>query len=425
MIVSPPFLPARAANTSEEIWLNAAMPAPASRLSDTQAHEGSFPLSHNLAWHNGMHIQAPQTNGVSLPARAIADGRVVFVNPPRASNAIATDAQNYNPFTRGGSTTPTPAWTDNGCVIIEHTTTIGANATAEVQVVFYSVYMHLSALGKTTPAGQTTRRDLQLNDPIWRKDEVGTPGSIYGNTGQIHFEICLNADNLQHLIGRVPNWVESSVAPAVPAPPTADGRTDSIFGSLYFYLPANTPTHAGATMPANHLRAAGGTPLGSAIWVKMTYATGNCSLESLYPRGERIAPPLVQADAEYDLYTSATQRHDSLSAAHQTTSSPSGWYELLRFGRNIGRGPNAADKDPLPETAAHWRQIAGPNGTTVWADLNAPGTFKFSDADFLPLTGWSFIADDATLNDQRCDSDHLKTLIRDPDPANKIGRAHV
>ena len=248
------------------------MSAPASRLSDTHAAEGSFPLSHNLAWHNGVHIQAPVGDGSRLPVRAIADGTVVFVHPPAVRNTTVDDPQNYNPFDPAGAA-KTAAWTDNGCVIIEHTTSIGATGTAETAVVFYSLSMHLSALGKITPTGQTARRDWQAGDAIWRKDEVGTPGSIYGHTGQIHFEVCCDAANLQRLIGRAPNWVEPAVAPATPPAPTADGRIDSIFGSMYFYLPASTPTGAGATMPASHLRRAHGAvgaTLGTALWVKMT-----------------------------------------------------------------------------------------------------------------------------------------------------------
>ena len=54
----------------------------------------------------------------------------------------------------------------------------------------------------------------------------------------------------------------------------------------------------------------------------------------------------------------------------------------------------------------------------MWADLNAEGSFKFSDADSLPVMGWNCINDDTTPNDQRCDSEHFEELIRDPDPAN-------
>ncbi|MBB3210766.1 putative chitinase, partial [Herbaspirillum sp. Sphag1AN] len=117
------------------------------------------------------------------------------------------------------------------------------------------------------------------------------------------------------------------------------------------------------------------------------------------------------ADAEYNLYKEATDRHNSLIKAHPTVkSSPSGWYELLRFGRNIGR--SETDKDSLPDDAAHWRKIRTLEGKSVWADLNAPGTYKFSDADFLPRFGWNCYDDDTNPNDQRCDSERLKALIR-------------
>lgn len=417
MILSPPFLPERAAGQSDEQWIDVAMRAPPSRLADTQAPEGSFPLSHNLAWHNGMHLQAPTGAGGDLPARAIADGRVIFVNPPNERNDAPDDPQNYNPFDRPG--TRTAAWTDNGCVIIEHRTTIGAAGTAETEVVFFSLYMHLSALARITPAGETGARPIQAGDSIWRKDEVGRPGQIYGHGGQIHFEICFDAANLQRLIGRVPNWVEPVEAPAALPAPTADGRTDSIFGSLYFFLPATTPTDRGAAVPASHLRAtAPATTLGTSVWVRMAYDRGSCTFETYDERGGLIAALPAEPDAEYNLYESAVARHRALPDTERARSSPSGWYELLRFGRNVGRGPADADRDPLPSNAAHWRRIAGADGQPLWADLNAAGSFKFSDADFLPVMGWNCIDDDTSPEDQRCDSDRLKRLIRDPDPAN-------
>jgi len=415
MIISPPFLPTRAAEDSEAVWLDAAMAPPPSRLPDTHASEGSYPLSHNLSWHNGMHIQAPNGANGSLPVRAIADGKVVFARDAIKKNDSTDDAQNYNPFDRPGA--KTAAWTDNGCVIIEHRTTIGAQGATETEVVFYSLYMHLSALGRITPAGQTTRRVLKEGDDIWRKDEIGTPGQVYGHAGQLHFEICFDAANLQRLMGRAPNWVAPATAPATLPAPTADGRTDSLFGSLYFYLPASTPTQTGAARPANHLRAAATTPLGTAMWVKMSHELGNCSFESFDERGAAIGAARTDPEAEYNLYTEATERHNALPAAAQAQSSPSGWYELLRFGRNIGRGPAATDKDPLPATAAHWRKINTPAGP-LWADLNTPGSYKFSDADFPAVMGWNCIDDDTSPTDQRCDSTNLKTLIRDTDPAN-------
>lgn len=425
MIISPPFLPARDAAQTDDQWLVSAMPAVAARGQDTRAPEGSFPLSFNFMWHNGMHLQAPVgSNGANPSVRAVADGTVIFVSPtPTKQTDNVEHAQNYNPFTPNGAE-KTAAWTDSGCVIIKHATSIGANAAVETAVEFYSLYMHLSVIGKTTPAGQTAQRVWTAGDAVWRKDEIGTPGQVYGHSGQIHFEICCDATNLQRLIGREPNWIEPVVAPATLPVPTADGRTDSLFGSMYFYLPADTPTDEGIAKPINHLRRAvsgdnTGTTLQAALWVKMTYDRGACSFETFSAQGAAIGAARTQANEEYDLYKEATDRHNALPAAAKALSSPSAWYELLRFGRNIGRGPANADKDPLPSiptaTAAHWRRITGPNGKAVWADLNAAGSFKFSDADFPALMGWNCVNDDTTPNDQRCDSDHLKALIADPD----------
>ena len=389
------------------------MPPTSSRLSDTRSAEGSFPLSHNLCWHNGLHIQAPTDDGGNLPVRAIADGIVRFASRPTDANVRVDDAQNYNPFRRSG-TEDTPAWTDNGCLIIEHTTAIGMTGTSEAQVTFYSLYMHLSEFGRRTATGQTNGPPWAAGDRIWRKDVVGQPGRIYGHGGQIHFEICLNEENLHGIMGRVPTWAEPA------AQPTADGRADCIFGSLYFYLPASTPTAAGAT-PTQHIRRGtdtSGATLGRPMWVQMSYQQGGCAFESFNGRGKSIRALPAQANVEYGLYAEASRRHASLTTTERANSSPSGWYELLRFGRNIGYGAVADERDPLPVEVAHWRQIAGPGGTSVWADLNAPGTFKFSDADFLPVMGWNCYGDDTQPTDQRCGSEHMKATIRNPDVAD-------
>jgi hypothetical protein len=413
MIISPPFLPARAAGQADEAWINAAMP-PAIRLAGTGAPEGSFPLSNQLGWHNGMHIAAPANQAV----RAIADGTVVFAGKPNAVKPDVTNPQNYNPFDPD-PTKPSAAWTDNGCIVLEHKTEIGIQGSTATEVTYYSLYMHLSDLARITPAGQTMRQ-LQAGDHVWRKDAIGTTGQIYGHAGQIHFEICLNAANLQTLIGRAPAWTEPATATTALPVPTADGRTDSVFGSLYFYLPANTPTATTPAMPTTHLRgtAAPATTLGSPMWVKMDYSAGHCTLTSYNASGTLVLALGPEVDAEYNLYTTALARHNTLSATEKATSSPSGWYELLRFGRNIGRGIAATDKDLLPATAVHWRKIANPAGTAVWADLNATGSFKFSDADFLALNGWNCVNDDTSPADQRCDSNNLRNLIRDPDASN-------
>lgn len=403
MLISPPFLPPRDANQTDEAWLSAAMAQPPSRLANTGAPEGSYPLSNRLAWHNGLHLQGQAGTDGQTVVRAIADGEAIYVAQPKPRNSAPDDPQNYNPFG------DTPAWTDNGCVIIRHTTEIGANGMRPTEVTYYSLVTHLCQIARITPSGQNTSRPLQPGDRIWRKEAIGSAGQIYGHSGQIHFEICLDDANLTRLLGRAPAWVDPENIPV----PVADGRIDTIFGSIWFYLPATTPISA--SRPRNHQRARAESSLGQPMWLRMTYEEGGCTFESHTIFGGRFEQPR-QADVEYALYTEACKRHNSLPPSVQARSSPSGWYELLRFGRNLGRGAAQTDKDPLPADIAHWREIPGPDGQSIWADLNAEGTFKFSDADFLPICGWNFVDDDANPDDQRCDSDNLKNLIADPDP---------
>lgn len=410
MIISPPFLPARTPTQSESAWLDSAFGQPLP-LRETNAPAGSYPLGIGLAWHNGLHVQGAANADKQTPVYAIADGDVIHVEPPRRSNNDPADAQNVNPFPGDA------VWTDNGLVIIRHQTEIGANGNQPTTLTYFSAYMHLKQIGRITPAGQQAARVLQINDRVYRKDEIGKAGQIYGHAEQIHLEICLDTANLQRLIGRPPAWVDPANIPA----PTADGRIDAVFGAIWFYLPATTPTRTIA--PTTHLRAAAQTSLEQAVWVRMYYEGGSTRLEA-YDNTGRLLGQRPETNGEYDLYRTASSRHESLAANDLNSSSPSGWYELLRFGRNLGRGPNPADKDPLPANAAHWRQI-NLNGQDIWVDLNTAGSYKFSDADFLPIQGWNFIDDDSNPNDQRCDSERLKSLIADPDPntANRLETA--
>lgn len=427
MIISPPFLPERAAGQSESAWLDIAMAPPASRLPGTQAPEGSFPLSLQLAWHNGLHIQAPQAAGAYLPVRAVADGRIVFVHAPTAPNSDPDHPLNYNPF---GASPPTAAWTSDGFMAIEHRTEIGAVQAVATEVVYYSVYMHLEGLSRSP----RTNAPWAPGDAIYRKEVIGMPGQIYGHAGQLHFEICCDQANLRHLTGRAPRWVDPDIA-FVPA---TGGRTDSVFGNAYIYLPAGTPTstHRPSTHVRSTLSAGGGASAATdhfppdtlrvPLWVCIAHEEGNVTLATFDRHGQPIGAPRIDSRHdyirqmasptprgrfEYDLCAAAKDRHDALPSADQARSSASGWYELLRFGRNLG-------SDPLPADAVHWRKIVTSEGE-LWADLNAVGTLKFSDADFPTISGWNFFDDDGTPSDLRCDSLHLKTSIRDPDPNNK------
>jgi len=390
MLISPPFL----VGTDEASILQAGLKNVPARESTTQAPEGNFPVSQNLMWHTGVHLEAPtKAEGGYVPVRAIADGKVIFVNPPRAKVTDAKDPQAYNPFGNDAS------WTDNGMIVLEHETEIGADGDTPTKIKFYSSYLHLSKIN------DGVAKDAQ----IYRKDTLGETGEIFGHAGEIEMAIACNTEELKKLIGREPEWQDPKQVP------TKDGREDSIFGSLYIYLPASTPTSA--TAPTSHLRSANTASLGTAQWVEINYAKGQGELTSYALDGSK-GNTTNEANSEYNLYTEANTRHDSVIAAGATVSSPSGWYELLRFGRNLGR--SATDRDPLPPNAAHWRKIKTIDGQDIWADLNAPGSFKFSEADFLPVMGWNCYGDDSKPDDQRCDSTKLKDLIADPnDPFTK------
>ncbi|MFL9927513.1 hypothetical protein PQR62_24790 [Herbaspirillum lusitanum] len=127
MLISPPFIlppDLQAHYGSDEAILEASMPPSSSRLPEMYVPEGSFPLSRNLGWHNGVHLEAPQANGGRLPVCAIADGTIIFTQLPTKTTADPQHGQNYPAFG------PDAAWSDNGCIIIEHQTEIGADGTA-------------------------------------------------------------------------------------------------------------------------------------------------------------------------------------------------------------------------------------------------------------------------------------------------------
>ena len=80
-------------------------------------------------------------------------------------------AQNCNPFPRGGATA---MWSDNGRVILEHSTETGSGA-AQTAVTFYSLCMHLSEIGRIVPAGQTARRSCNVVTTFGAKTRSARP----------------------------------------------------------------------------------------------------------------------------------------------------------------------------------------------------------------------------------------------------------
>jgi len=393
MLISPPFLPARQANETEDAWLDRCMQG-------GQPGDGAFPLSMNLGWHGGMHLIAPQTNGQAEAVRAIADGSVVFVRAPKPQPAGALSETEPLAY-RGG-------WTDNGVVVLKHETEIGEGA--EAKVVFFSIYMHLSAIDSAVAQGRT----------VYRKAALGTAGQIYGALERrIHFEIVCDDANLKRLVGRSSGDLDTS----------KDGRTDAVYGQIYFFLPSGTqffeerpldhmaqahvqppkpdkksplpaprplqPVHTSVDPLVVALRFAGGEGTAG--------HRGSAYLESLRLDGTNIADPLEEVNGEYDIYKRANEISRAFPSGGRPA--PSAVYELLRFGRVI----NTEHETLTPSDVPHWRKVCFLGGQG-WVNLNGAGVRKYSDADFPHWRRWSLI-DDSADQDSRCDSKTLKSWL--------------
>jgi predicted chitinase/murein DD-endopeptidase MepM/ murein hydrolase activator NlpD len=325
-----------------------------------------------MQWHGGMHLIEPEANA---QVRAIADGIVVFKRDPAPQPQGGLPPNNPQGYFGG--------WTDNGVVVIQHTTEIGDGPNANVT--FFSIYMHLREIDSK----------VKLNAPVYRKAPLGRAGSVFGETRRFHFEIVCDDVNLRRLVGRASGDLNT----------TANGRTDAVYGSMYFRLPADTQVYP--DRPALNLaQGTGGTPIGSEVFVELRYAhgegeagsRGDAYLSTYQSDGTRIGEPLEENDAEYNLYRDA----NTISRAYPANArpAPSAVYELLRFGRVIG--PDALN----PANVPHWRRIRHPGGTG-WVNLNLSSVTKFSDADFPHWMHWSLV-DDSTDQDSRCDSATLK-----------------
>lgn len=409
MLISPPFLPARAAATADGTYVESAMPVAAVNCPGTSVPEGSFPVSLKLGWHGGMHLHAPTgpAGPAVLPVRAIADGEIVYARRPVAVSADPAHAQNYNPF---GSTA---SWTDNGLVIIRHTSDIGEGADA-TGIVFYSLIAHLSTLSanalRVADGSATAAQRL-----LARKDEIGTAGRVYGTADHVHMELLCDDEALRKLAGRASGDL----------PLTANGRRDAVYGEIYFHLPA------GAAFYANQPAANQAAPATAAAYtstapliVGIRYGEGDgahpgdATVTTYELNGALVGNAAIRdANAEYELLIRATAIHDAYPAAGPRPTI-SAAYDLLRFGRTIG--PDAL----TPPATPHWRRANYPGGSG-WVNLNAAGVFKFSDADFPHWRGWKLIDDD-TDDNSRCDSALLIARIEDAAAADgKLTRAEL
>lgn len=387
MLISPPFLPDRAAGTSEEQWLDAAMAIDGRDRYPVQLHDHQAPMT----WHTGQHLVAPEVAGGRLPVCAIADGTVVCVKPPTARNQDAKHPLNYG----DGDNPNNPVWSSDGCVVIKHSTEIGANQQGTpTKVEFYSVYMHLHQI-------EPTVREKQ---PIYRKDKLGAAGYIYGQPHRLHLEIVCNEDQMAAILGRAP-----AILSLANNPPS--GRTDAVFGEMYYWQAGETVAYnANPLEHAYQQRQQPNTPRPapaevervSGLLIGIRYEQGNAILSTYTPNGTLLGQR-SDAQFEYKLYEHATTLATQLSALKTSpTSSPSALYELLRFGRVLG-------PDPLtPATTEHWRKVRLPSGAEAWVNLNAAGVRIFSEADMPAFKGWSIVQDWQDGN-SRVDASALKT----------------
>ncbi|MCC6075356.1 hypothetical protein ACFPTX_12850 [Pseudomonas sp. GCM10022188] len=358
MIISPPFIPTPISGENDQSFLDRAMQG-------GTPGDGGFPLSYDLNWHGGIHLTAPREGSATLPVRAIADGTVAYFRHPLAFSDDSLHPLNY----RGN-------WTDNGCIILRHETEIGEGEKA--RVVFYSIYQHFSSIILTNPS---------IGMQIYRKDILGNAGKIYGVPDKIHFEIISNEP--EKLLGRSTATLNYL---------TGNGRTDSCWGDIHFYLPPEVLCHAdhpSTWLDANNTSTALSRP-NENLFIRIRYAQGQCTLSTFTENGELLGERQEAPDYEYDLYKTACQHYPAC---------PSSGYELLRFGRVLG--PDALQ----PANAAHWRKIALPGGTSAWVNLHSPTVTCFSDADFPHWQGWQLIDDDNDA-DSHCQSPRLRTLLK-------------
>ncbi|ALL69785.1 Peptidase family M23 (plasmid) [Paraburkholderia caribensis MBA4] len=407
MIISPPFL------LATQPQQNDAMPtaAPgdtvvpdgdvcAANMIECAPGNGAYPVSFNLGWHGGAHLMAPPDGNQPAYVRAIADGKVVYLRKTGPNGKPTLHYRNVR--------------TDDGCVVIRHDTEIGEGDSAKIT--YYSVYLHL----------QTVQPTLAIGKKIYRKDVLGTPGQIYGQYPQIHFEIVCNEANLKKIIGRAPG------------PVGAQGRTDAVYGDNWFFVPRGAKLFASEPHPFRDDDSAlavgsihpqpslvtGGTSRD--IVIRMHYER-DCTLTTYVQDADGnwsvlgAMPP--EREAEYNLYKRATELNarfsdDSVAGLSASTvaPSPSALFELLRFGRCIGERPAADIR------LNHWRKVKTPDGDG-WINLSKPNVRVYSDADFPEWAGWSFINDDPTP-DSLCDSPTVERWL-DLDRSGHVSHAEA
>jgi hydroxyethylthiazole kinase len=388
MIISPPFLSAAHPQQNDAMTTadagNTVVPDSdvcTSSMLECAPGNGAYPVSFNLGWHGGAHLKAPTDDTQPASVRAIADGKIVYVRRTDTTHKATLQYRNVR--------------TDDGCVVIRHDTEIGEGDHAKIT--YYSVYMHM----------QQVLSSLAVGKKIYRKDLIGTPGQIYGQFPQIHFEIVCDEANLRKMIGRAPGSLGNNPA-----------RTDAVYGDVWFFVPRGAKIFANEPHPyreddsfpaiATLNPQAPLVPAGTSrdLVIRMHYEK-DCTLTT-YQQNVDLSWSVcgalpAESEAEYNLYRRATGLHgrytdSSLAsvAAGMTVPSPSAIFEMIRFGRCIN------DQFASGARFSHWRKVKTPDGDG-WINLSKAGVRVYSDADFPEWAGWSFVNDDPTP-DSLCDS---------------------
>lgn len=237
---------------------------------------------------------------------------------------------------------------------------------------------------------------------IYRKDELGVAGRIYNSSDHVHMEILCDEANLLKLVGRSTGRLAL----------TGDGRSDVVFGEVYFYVPAGARLYA-EKPPSNVTEPTASTEItAEALIIGIRYAggagvaaqRGSAWLTTYRTDGVVVGAVIEDQDADYDLYT----RANDISRAYPEGNrpAPSAAYEMLRFGRVL----DAFNETLVPTDCPHWRRIQG-GAKAGWINLNAVGVHKFSDADLPEWKGWMLVDDD-TDDNSRAESVLLRRIIK-------------
>ncbi len=388
MIISPPILKPQAAQQSDESWVDSLLPPQG-------PEKGEFPILDNLSWHGGYHVHQTDIAAIGDPVRAIADGVVVY-----ARYSDGAPANGIEPLAYGTEDNRT---TDNGCVVIQHTTEIGD----QVSVTYYSVYMHMR---KESSYEGVIRKGTK----VYRKQAIGLIGKA-SNKNMIHMEIVCDQENLEKLVGRNTPDLDLS----------KDGRTSVVYGDIHFYLSKGTKFYAQKDTSS----AAIASEIDLFVTLQFDKGEAYLSTRKEVPAGSGIYQMLGEAalvkvakphhgnepveyyQYEYDLYTIATK---------QATAAvpPSAVYELLRFGRILDTDVERSNISDVK----HWHEV-NYGGGLGYVNLNVSEIKKFSDGDFPHWMGWRLIDDDSTP-DSQCNSPILQKWL-DTDGNSKNTHAEL